>query len=157
MLRGLLLLKVLLLLILLKHRMLLAIVLLLCRSFPILVFSEPIRMVVRHPIRILVVPPFAVVPLALLVVGAIFIEPPRVERGPVRMIVIEPAGIVLMPPIGIAPLALAVIVTPLGFGRPLRPVFSVQCLPFVGMVLEVLLQRRVLRAPIGVVEQARIP
>jgi hypothetical protein len=120
MLRRLLLLKVPLPLIRLDHRTLLAILLLLCRSFPILVFSEPIRMVVRHPIRILVVPPFAVVPLALLVVGAIFIEPSRVERGPVCVIVIEPAGIVLMPPIGIAPLALVVVVTPLSFGRPLR-------------------------------------
>src|SRR5690242_15798820 len=108
MLIRLLLLKVPLPLIRLDHRMLLAIVLLLCRSFPILVFSEPIRMVIRHPIGILVVPPFAVVPLALLVVGAILIEPPRVERGPVRVMVIEPTGIVLMPPIGIAPLALVV-------------------------------------------------
>src|SRR5208283_3065575 len=62
-------------LILLHHRMLLAIVLLLCRLFPILVFREPIRMVGRYPVRVLVVPPFAIVPVVLWIVCAVFSEP----------------------------------------------------------------------------------
>jgi hypothetical protein len=78
----------------LKHCALPPIVLLLFSSFSI---------------RVLVVPPFTIVPTVLLVVCAIFIEPTRVERGPVLVIVIERVGIVLMPPIGIAPLVLVVV------------------------------------------------
>src|SRR5579863_3634617 len=68
--------KVPLLLILLDHRVLPAIVLLLRRCFPVLMSCEPRRMVGRYPTRVLVVPPFAVMPLVLLIVGAILIEPP---------------------------------------------------------------------------------
>jgi hypothetical protein len=64
-----------LLLILLDHRVLLAIVLLLRLALPILVFSEPIRMIGRYPIRVLVVPPFAIVPFVLLIVIAVLGAP----------------------------------------------------------------------------------
>ena len=90
-------------------------------------------MIGRHPTRILVVPPFAVMPPTLLVVGAILNEPSGVERGPVLVIVVKPTGIVLMPPIGIAPLTLIVVVTPLGLGRTSGPVRVVKCLPYVWM------------------------
>jgi hypothetical protein len=91
-------------------------------------------MIGPYPFRILVVPPFAVMPLALLVVGAILVAPARVERGPILMIVIEPVGMVPMPPIGVAPLVLVIVVSPLGFGWSLRPVWPVQLLPLVRMV-----------------------
>ena len=117
---------------------------------------DPIGMMSLHPIRILLVPPLSVMPYVLLVVVAVTIAPAWVERDPIRVIVIEPVGIVLMPPIGVAPLVMVVVVTPLCFGRSGRPVFIVQGLPYVRMVGEVLLQLRILPAPIGVVEQARI-
>ena len=65
-------------------------------------------MIIRYPIRILVVPPFAVMPLVLPIIGTVFIEPARVERSPILMIVTKSVGIVQMPPIGIAPLVLVV-------------------------------------------------
>jgi hypothetical protein len=114
-------------------------------------------MVASYPTRILVVPPFAIMPLILRVIGAILIEPPRIQRSPVLMVVIEPAGVVLMPPIGIAPLVLIVIAAPLRLGRSGRPVFIVKGLPGVRMVGHVIFQFRILRAPLGVVEQSGIP
>src|SRR5580692_6973868 len=138
--RSLPLLKLPVLLILLDHRVLVTIVLLLFLPLPVLMFSEPIRMVGRYPIRVLVVPPFAIMPPPLPVVCAVFVEPSRVERGPVLMMVIKRVGVVPMPPVGVAPLMLVVVVAPAGFGRSLRPVLRVQALPGVGMVLQVLLQ-----------------
>lgn len=124
---------------------------------PVLLLSEPVGTIRFYPIRILLVPPSAVMPLALLIVGAILIPPSRVERGPILMILIKPVGIVLMPPIGVAPLMLVVVVSPLGFGRSRGPVFVVQGLPYVRMGPEVLLQLGMLTSPIGVVEQPGIP
>jgi hypothetical protein len=124
---------------------------------PVLLLSEPVGTIRFYPIRILLVPPSAVMPLALLIVGAILIPPSRVERGPILMILIKPVGIVLMPPIGVAPLMLVVVVSPLGFGRSRGPVFVVQGLPYVRMGPEVLLQLGMLTSPIGIVEQPGIP
>jgi len=81
-------------------------------------------MVSSYPIGVLVVPPFAIVPTVLLIIGAILIEPPRVERGPILMIVIEPIGIVVMPPVSITPQLLVVVFSPLGFGGFIGPVIS---------------------------------
>ena len=61
-----------------------------------------------------------------------------------------------MPPVGVAPLVLRVIIAPLGFGRAGGPVGIVERLPFVRMGFQVLLQRRIVRAPCGVVEQPGI-
>jgi len=124
---------------------------------PVLLSSEPIGTIRSYPIRILLVPPSAVTPLALLIVGAILIVPSRVERGPILMILIKPVGIVLMPPIGVAPLMLVIVVAPLGFGWSRGPVFIVQGLPYVRMVREILFQLGILPTPIGVVEQPGIP
>ena len=159
--RRLLLLKVPLLLLL--HRLLLIALLvllisLLCRLVcPISVLAQPIGMIGRHPIWILLVPPLAIMPNVPLVVVAITVAPAWVERDPIRVVVVKPVGIVLMPPIGVAPLMLVIVVTPLGFGRSRGPVFIVQGLPYVRMGPEVLLQLGILPAPIGVVEQPGIP
>ena len=123
---------------------------------PFLLLSEPIGTIRFYPIGILLVPPSAVMPLALLIVGAILIVPSRIERGPILMILIKPVGIVLMPPVGVAPLMLVVVVTPVGFRRSRGPVFIVQGLPYVRMGPEVMLQLRILCAPVGVVEQPGI-
>ena len=72
------------------------------------------------------------------------------------MSIVKAIRMVPVPPVGVAPLLLVVIFAPLGFGRTLRPVLPVQFLPHIRMILEILLQGRVLVAPVAVVEQARI-
>jgi hypothetical protein len=64
------------LLILLDHCVLLAITLLLRRSCPLPVARDPVRMVTRYPTWILVVPPFPIMPLVLVVIRTVLVEPP---------------------------------------------------------------------------------
>jgi len=62
----------------LDHRVLLTIVVLLGLIFPIPVFAQPVGMIARDPTRILVVPPFAIMPPALRVECTVLIAPSRV-------------------------------------------------------------------------------
>jgi hypothetical protein len=109
----------------LDHRVLLTIVVLLGLIFPIPVFAQPVGMIARDPTRILVVPPFAIMPPALRVECTVLIAPSRVERCPRSMIIIEEIGVIQMPPIRIAPLMLLVVISPGSFSRSLCPVAAV--------------------------------
>jgi hypothetical protein len=109
----------------LDHRVLLTIIALLGLIFPIPMFAQPVGMITRDPTRILVVPPFAIMPPALRVECAVLIAPSRVERGPRIMVIVEEIGVIQMPPIRVAPLMLLVVISPGSFSRPLRPVAAV--------------------------------
>jgi hypothetical protein len=65
-------------LLLLKDNLLLLIVLHVRGIGPILVLLEPRGMVTLDPVRILIVPPLAIVPSLLLVEGAILVLPLRI-------------------------------------------------------------------------------
>jgi len=77
---------------------------------PVSMLAYPVGMVSRNPVRVLVVPPFAVVPVVLRVVGAILIAPIRLPGNPLGMIGVKEVRIVLMPPVGVMPLVVVVVV-----------------------------------------------
>src|SRR5208282_1963662 len=85
---------------------------------PVPVLANPVGMVGGNPVRVLVVPPLAVMPVVLGVVGAVLVKPLRIPRYPIRVIGVEEVRIVLMPPVGILPVAAAVVVAI--FGEPER-------------------------------------
>ena len=78
---------------------------------PVWVLANPVGMVSGNPVRVLVVPPLAVMPVVLGVVVAVLNKPLRIPRYPIRMIGVEEVRIVLMPPVGVAPGPVVVVVT----------------------------------------------
>src|SRR6202035_2088309 len=68
-------------------------------------------------IRIVLMPPVGVVPVVVVVVVAILVEPTRVHRGPLRMIAVEPHNLMLMPPSRAMPAVVVVVSAPSGLSR----------------------------------------
>src|SRR5882757_8978163 len=68
-----------------------------------LVGRLPMRMVLPHPVRMIVHPPLTIPPTMGVVVVAV-VGPIRMARDPVVMMLIDPVRIVAMPPILVMPL-----------------------------------------------------
>src|SRR5208337_5266744 len=68
-------------------------------------------------VRIVLMPPICVLPVAVVVVVAILGEPQRVHEAPLRMIGVEPHDVVLMPPAGAAPGVVTIVSAPSGLSR----------------------------------------
>src|SRR5208337_331303 len=67
----------------------------------------PARMMLRRPIRVVLHPPIAVVPMVGVVIVSV-VHPGGMCAIPLRMILKDPVRIVAMPPVGVMPLIIPV-------------------------------------------------
>jgi len=77
--------------------------------------SNPIMMVLAHPLRMIVVPPTAISPHMMVIPIAVVLPPFRISGRPFGMMVVNPARMVVMPPVRVVPLMMVVV--------PIAPMF----------------------------------